>query len=362
MKATTLQKIDDFDELEISNDEYQKIESDLNKGFDNKTEEDKEVQGIMNELILSMEKIANANPKKYYLAWSQMVMKQAEIPSLSAKSKFNQILARIIFGSFKNQIIAPFAYWEDKDKPRCLPLAFDPKLAGNELVKRNKYITTRQMQELRNQFANNALSFANSVSLVVSVSIFMTMYFFSMSGINKAAVLTAIAGGVAYKFRDWIKQKTKQEKSYLLHRVLFGVAASIFLGNLGYVKYQQVQANIQSEKKAELIREDSLTSVVEEFKKANDSWLNTVETNKQYAAQTFLNVMVNARLEQFVQTMKSMKKDADSDFYKARVKEVQDVLVQKDVPVFSRLLGEGVVKQSDVETIQTTIEEKMKRL
>ncbi|WP_423198035.1 hypothetical protein DFLDMN_001660 [Cupriavidus sp. H19C3] len=362
MKATTLKKIDDFDELEISNDEYKKIESDLSKGFDNKTQEDKEAERLLEEMIALEEKLAHTNPKNFYLVWSQVVMEKAELDALTTSSKINQVLARLIFGSFKKQVIAPFAYWSEQDKIRCLPLAFDPKLAGNELVKRNKYITTRQIQELRNQFADNALSFANSVSLVVSVSIFMTMYFFSMSGINKAAILTAIAGGVAYKFRDWIKQKTKQEKSYLLHRVLFGLAASIFLGNLGYVKVQQIQNKIQAEKKAESIREDSLTSAVEEFKKANDAWLNTVEANKPYAAQTFLNHIVNLKLEQFVQTMNSMKKDVGSDFYKSRVKEVQDVLVQKDVPVFSRLLGEGVVKQSDVETIQTTIEEKMKRL
>lgn len=362
MKASALQKINDFEELEISNDEFEKITEKLSTGIDARTEEDKEASRLIKEMILEADKMADTNPKNFYLVWSQMVMRNAEFESLSSTSKIYQFLARAIFGSFQKQVIAPFAYWTEPDKIRCLPMAFDPKVAGNELVKRNKYITTRQIQELRNQFVENCLSFANSVSVVVSVSIFMTMYFLSMNGWNKAAVLTAIAGGVAYKFRNWIREKTKQEKSYLLHRVLFAAAASTFIGHAGYVKYQEHALKVKQEQAVAQAVQDSLTNAVNSFNSANDAWLKEAEANHQYAAQTFLNVIVNARLEQFVQVMKSNKENVGNDFYKSRVQDVQDTLIKKDLPVFNKLLGENIINQSDVAKIQAAVEEKMKQL
>ena len=62
------------------------------------------------------------------------------------------------------------------------------------------------------------------------------------------------------------------------------------------MKIQQIQDKIQAEKKAESMREDSLTSAVEEFKKANDAWLNTVEDNKPKGTKFIVRIRVDSTI------------------------------------------------------------------
>ena len=361
MKKELTQRIEEFDEMDISNDELSNIDAELNKSKSEETEEDIEVKGILKEMAKEYEDKSKSNPRNIYLRWAKNTYESANFEKVSPYSKLRQFIARILFGKADKQLLAPWAWWTNEDKVQALTSVFDKSNSENEMVKRNKYYTTRQIYNQRNQVCSSIEKIGNFFAIGAGLTVFTLAEFFSMSGLNQLVSLGLLAGFGAYKFRKTISDKFGTTKTNWIHRVLITSSLFVFVGNFIYGSYQRYEEKVEAAKVQANKAKTALDESVKNFGVSNDIWLNNAKTNKQQAVYGLDNLIYNT-LQSALNDMTINKKNVSTEVFNADVKQIQDILVNKDLPVINEMLNENLITKDHVQQIQSAVETKMNNL